>query len=87
MENAKKMIIVSPDVLQRIQNTQLSLSPSSSLSSSSAGKVAGDTVSELDRKMTRFLNNKRFGDQDKWEQYQLYTDIYTLPHKNENLFN
>lgn len=78
MENAKKMIIVSPDVLQRIQNTQLSLSPisSSSQSSSSVGKVAGDTVSELDREMTRLLNNKSLGDQDKWEQYQQVLQRY-----------
>lgn len=74
MENAKKMIIVSPDVLQRIQNTQLSLSPSSS--PSSVGKVAGDTVSELDREMTRLLNNKSLGDQDKWEQYQQVLQRY-----------
>lgn len=76
MENAKKMIIVSPDVLQRIQNTQLSLSPTSSPSSSSVGKVAGDTVSELDREMTRLLNNKSLGDQDKWEQYQQVLQRY-----------
>lgn len=70
------MIIVSPDVLQRIQNTQLSLSPTSSPSSSSVGKVAGDTVSELDREMTHLLNNKSLGDQDKWEQYQQVLQRY-----------
>lgn len=71
MEHAKKMIIVSPDVLQRIQNAQPSSSPSSPVS-----KVAGDTVSELDREMSRLLNNKDLGDKDKWEQYQQVLQRY-----------
>lgn len=67
MENAKKMIIISPDVLQRIQNTQ---------QPSSANKLAGDTVSELDREMSTLLNNKNLGDQDKWEKYQQVLQRY-----------
>lgn len=78
MENAKKMIIVSPqDVLQRLQSTQLpSSSPTSSSSTSSVSKVPSDTVSELDREMSRLLNNKNLGDQDKWEQYQQVLQRY-----------
>lgn len=76
MENAKKMIIVSPDVLQRIQNAQPSSASSSSSATGVSKVVGGDTVSELDREMTRLLNNKNLGDQDKWEQYQQVLQRY-----------
>lgn len=69
MENAKKMIIVSADVLQRMQS-------SPSPSSTSVSKVSSDTVGELDREMSRLLNNKSLSDQDKWEQYQQVLQRY-----------
>lgn len=59
MDNAKKMIIVSPEVLQRVQNTQIPFE--------NVNKVFGDTVSDFDREMFRLLNNKNISDHDKWD--------------------
>lgn len=70
MENAKKMIIVSPEVLQRVQNTQ------HSTVSAASSKVSGDTFSELDREMYRLLNNKNMSDNEKWDQYQQVLQRY-----------
>lgn len=62
------MIIVSPEVLQRVQNTQNA--------SVSVNKMPGDTVSELDREMFRLLNNKNISDHDKWDQYHQVLQRY-----------
>lgn len=67
MENAKKMIIISPDDLQRIQSQQNQVKPSGN---------RHDTVSELDREMLSLLNNKDLSDQDKWSQYQQVLQRY-----------
>lgn len=68
MENAKKMIIISPDDLQRMQ-----ANPETHVKSSGN---KSDTVSELDREMLSLLNNKSLSDQDKWSQYQQVLQRY-----------
>lgn len=74
MENAKKMIIVSPEVLQRVQNMQQHQQQPSS--TASVSKLAGDTVSGLDREMYRLLNDKNINDHDKWDQYNQVLQRY-----------
>jgi len=58
MEHAKKMVIISQDALQKINNQ-----------GAQPAKVK-DTASELDSEMLRLLNDKTLSDQDKWNQYQ-----------------
>jgi hypothetical protein len=67
MENAKKMIIISPEDLQRMQNQPIK---------SSGRHAVSDTVSELDREMLNLLNDKNLSDQDKWNQYQQVLQRY-----------
>lgn len=67
MENTKKMIIISTEDLQRMQNSHQQIKPNTRRS---------DTVSELDREMLNLLNNKSLSDQDKWSQYQQVLQRY-----------
>lgn len=65
MENAKKMIIVSQEALQRVNQQQ-----------GNQTTRHNDTVSELDREMLRLLNDKTLSDTEKWNQYQQVLQRY-----------
>ena len=57
LEYAKKMVIVPPELIARLEHNNTSHQSSSS-------------SSNLDAEMTRILNDKRLADNDKWKLYQ-----------------
>lgn len=60
MEKAKKMVLVSPELLEKIREH----------SQTSSKTSTSDTVSALDSEMLRLLNDKTLSDHEKWNQYQ-----------------
>ena len=58
MEYAKKMVVVPPELIARLEHTN----------STAAAQPA--SISNLDTEMTRILSDKRLADNDKWKLYQ-----------------